>query len=460
LTETNRARATTLVVVVGLFFIAGLLVQVERLNGLSYWTWPWRDLSLGRAVLFMSLPFLPLIWVLRQINGELASKKVGVLLGTLVLINFSMQIAAIAVDPRSLSLVKDIVLSRASTNFYSAALEISSVRDWLAQFHNASLGIHSGTHPPGPILYYYALIRLFGPDHGAIVGGYLVGFTGSLGAIVMYFFSGLWTSDILSRLLACALYVMLPALILFFPIFDQVYPICSMLLILLWIRALNGTGWWSAAFLGVVLFVSTMLAYGLLTIGAFLAMYALLLLLRDGKDHTHGWRIIECGMLSLGVFVALHFALWLITGYNAFYSWQSSEFRAALIDARYFANYVRPYSRYSRIIIFGPYDFFLGAGMLAFPLLALYVSRVVRDFNKERSHIVLSVLGLATILIVDLTGLLPSETARLWLFMQPLIVVPVALELRAFAPSNRLIIFIVQWVILAVMKCKLAFIVP
>ena len=126
----------------------------------------------------------------------------------------------------------------------------------------------------------------------------------------------------------------------------------------------------------------------------------------------------------------------------------------------YFVHYTRPYNLYSLLITFGPYDFLLGAGMLAFPLLLLYISRIVRDFNKERPDIMLSVLGLATILIVDLSGLLSTETARLWLFMQPLIVVPVALELRAFAPSNRLIIFTVQWLILIVIKCKLAFIVP
>jgi len=454
--QTDRTKATVVIVAVGLLFIAGLLAQLKYLNGPNYWKWEWRSLSLGRAALFMGPPFLLLIWVLRQIDGEFASRKVPMLLGAIVFINFSMQVAAIAMGPDSLSMLKEIILNPNATNFYSAALEIGSLPDWLARFHSASLGVHSGTHPPGPIIYFYYLIRLFGPDHGAVLGGYLIGFVASLGVVVMYFFSGLWTSDVRSRLLASALYALLPALILFFPCFDQVYPICSMLLMLFWVRALNGSRW-SAVFLGIVLFVATMLAYGLLTIGAFLVMYALFLLLTDGRDHTYGRRILECGLMSLAVFVALHFALWQLTGYHAIRSWRAAQHHQDVIMAAYFPGYENK-NVYIREIIFGPYDFFVAAGMIALPLLGLYLNRAVRQFDKARSDVVLSFLGLATIVIINFTGLLPVENARLWLFLQPLLIVPVALELRTFAPSNRMVIFTAQWLVLIVLRCKMTFI--
>jgi hypothetical protein len=106
------------------------------------------------------------------------------------------------------------------------------------------------THPPGPILFYYAFFKLLGPRTGALIGGCVVGLLGSAGAVVMYMFAGLWTSDRRTRLTASAFYALLPALTVFFPEFDQAYPLFSMLLILFWVRALrfHGRRWLCSRF--------------------------------------------------------------------------------------------------------------------------------------------------------------------------------------------------------------------
>jgi hypothetical protein len=452
----HGARATAAVVVVGLLFIAGLLAEVRYLNGPSYWEWPWLDLSLTRAARFMGLPFLLLLWVLREIDRESGARRAWILVALLVCINFSLQVGALAAGPHALSRVKQIVLHPDATDYYRQALGIGSLRGWLAGFHqNDSLGVHSVNHPPGPILYFYSLVRLLGAARGARWGGYAIGLMGSFGVAVTYLFSGLWTSSVRARLLASAFYALLPALILFFPLFDQVYPICSMLMVFLWVRTLSETGMVRAVFaicLGCVLFGSTMLAYGLLTVGAFMAMYALVLLVTDDDAHTYRSRIIGSGLLSLAVCVALHLVLWRLTGYDAvqgfIHAWDHNNIVMA-------TTYVAPYYT---TLIFGPYDLLVGSGMLAVPMLALYGRRAVHDFNRDRSDVVLSFLGLATILIVTLTALLPSETARLELFLQPFLVVPVALELNRFPLSSRLVIFTVQWLVVTVMKCKLGFI--
>jgi len=404
----------------------------------------------------MGPPLLLLLWVVRETDRESAAQRAWVLVASLVCLNLALQIGAIASGPHSLSRIKEIVVHPSATDYYRQALAISSLRSWLAGFHHdASLGVHSTNHPPGPILYFYFLIQLIGAARGARWAGYGIGLMASLGVAVMYLFSGLWTPSIRPRLLATALYALLPALILFFPLFDQVYPICSMLMVLLWVRALNGTRMLPAVFavtLGFVLFASTMLAYGLLTVGAFMAMYALLLLLKDDDSHTYRARIIKCGLLSLGVCVALHLVLWRLTGYDAIHSFTHAwHYNRAAMATWYVAPYYQT-------IIFGPYDLFLGAGMLALPLLVRYVGRVLQHFDRDRSDDVLSLLGLATILIVTLTALIPSETARLGLFLQPLLVVPVALELSRFRASSRLIIFATQWLVVVVIKCKLGFI--
>lgn len=449
------AEATADVVLVGLLFMAGLFAEVKYLNGPSYWKWPWLDLSLTRAACLMGPPLLLLLWVVREIDRESTARRAWVLVAFLVCVNFALQIAAIASGPDSLSRIEEIVVHPGATDYYQQALAIGSLREWLAGFHQASLGVHSANHPPGPILYFYLLIQLIGAARAARWGGYGIGLMASLGVAVMYLFSGLWTPSIRSRLLATAFYALLPALILFFPLFDQVYPICSMLMIVLWVRTLNGGGIRpavSAASLGSVLFASTMLAYGLLTVGAFMAMYALVLLVRDDDAHTYRAGIIKYGLLSLGVFVALHLVCWRLTGYDAVHSFTHAwHYNRAAMATWYVAPYYQT-------IIFGPYDLFLGTGMLALPLLVRYAVRVLRNFDPDRSGDVFSILGLATMLIVTLTALIPSETARLALFLQPLLVVPAALELSRFRAASRLIILATQWLVVVVMKCKLGFI--
>jgi hypothetical protein len=61
---------------------------------------------------------------------------------------------------------------------------------------------------------------------------------------------------------------------------------------------------------------------------------------------------------------------------------------------------------------------------------------------------------------VDLSGLLRGETARIWLFLQPLLVAPVAVELARVRWPWRLSILTLQWWILVLIKAKMSFIEP
>jgi hypothetical protein len=104
-----------------------------------------------------------------------------------------------------------------------------------------------------------------------------------------------------------------------------------------------------------------------------------------------------------------------------------------------------------------PYDFALGAGILAAPL-ALF--HVIKSLKKPKEpEAALTLIGLATILTVDVSHLLPGETARVGLFLQPLIV-PAAIELAGVTWPWRLSIFAVQWWIVVCLKVKMAFVEP
>jgi hypothetical protein len=442
----------------GAVFLVGVILEKNPLNGfphLTGWEWPWRsDEDIIRLAVFLLGPFALINFVLRKVEGK-SSPRVSIYLGFLALGNFLMQIMAMLADARGTELLRDIVASPSATSYYLDASRIDHLAVWLRHFDQASLGFHSSTHPPGPILFYYAFFKGFGFPEGALIGGFAVGFVGSLGILVTYAFAGLWTGDRRTRVIASAFYALLPALTIFFPEMDQVYPILSMLLILFWCKSLESRREipWEALCFGAVLFVSVFFAYNLLATGAFLAYYAIYWLWRQRWRRASWLSLLRISAISGAVCAAAFLALWLSTGYNPI-----ASFRHALAyQAIYSAMLRRPYLISTLV---DPYDFFLGAGILALPLLLFHLYRMSQEFDPRRKEIALTLIGLATILTIDFTGILRGETSRVWLFLQPLIVVPVAMELSRYRGRWRLALFSMQWLIVACLKAKMIFIRP
>jgi hypothetical protein len=117
--------------------------------------------------------------------------------------------------------------------------------------------------------------------------------------------------------------------------------------------------------------------------------------------------------------------------------------------------------RFYRISVFAdPYDFLLSTGVIAAPILWFHLRKARKEFGANPGSTALTLIALATVLTVNLSGLLRGETARVWLFLQPLVVVPVALELARLRSSWRLAIFAMQWWLLVVIKAKMSFIEP
>lgn len=224
----------------GVAFVVAALLEVDALNGPWYWKWPWRgDLGLARTAAI----FLPALllhgWATAAVRRPPTTTRVRGALAALAASCLLFQLAGVLADPRGLSLVRDIVTSAGATSYYTDALTIHDLQAWLTSFHRLDLHLHSATHPPGPVLYYLVWIRLLGPEAGALAGGLALGAIAAAGVPTIYRFAALWTSEVPTRLVAAAFYAMLPGLVLFFPEFDQVYPILAMLLALSWAGALS-----------------------------------------------------------------------------------------------------------------------------------------------------------------------------------------------------------------------------
>jgi hypothetical protein len=325
----------------------------------------------------------------------------------------------------------------------------------MSHFDHAPLHGHSATHPAGPILFYYFFVRLFGPDVGALLGGCAVGLTASFGVVVMYAFAGLWTSGRRVRLLASAFYALLPGLTVFFPELDQIYPNFSMLIILAFVNALSPSHTWYryALGLGAVVFAATFFAYNLLAIGAFLLYYGIYWLWRKGGSRAAAITILRTTAVAVIATASLYLLLWATTGYNP-----PAAFRHSLVRQDASTHWLnRPY----QVFIFADlYDFALAAGIIAIPILWFYLRRLREEFKANPNGAALTLIGLATVLTVDLSGVLRGETARVWLFLQPLVIVPVAVQLARIRWTWRVAILTMQWWLLVLIKAKMSFIEP
>jgi hypothetical protein len=447
------------VLAIGIIFCYGVNKYWGFLNGieqLTNWQWKWHDQAIWTTVGQTAGPFLIIAWVLWAIRKKETRRDVWLILSFLAVSNFLLQVAGKLTDPEGLKVVQSIVLSGSATGYFEDATYIGKNPGlWLRHFYQTTLSGHSWTHPPGPILFYYLFLRVFNPANAALIGGLAIGLLGSIGVAVMYFFSALWTQDQTERLTAGCLYALLPALIVFLPEFDQIYPAISMLLILLWVRALqhaksfSAYGWAG----GFVLFIAIFFAYNLLLIGIFLLYYALYWLWTQNWSRAAFRKCLVSSGAFSGVCIGVYAALWLVTGYNPITSFLRSYRIQSLLAAALHRDY-------HIFIVSDIYDFLLGAGVIAAPILFFHMRRLWKRFEFKSPELALSAIGIATIGTVDLTGLLRGETTRVWLFLQPLLIAPMALALSRTGLIGRFSVFILQWFIVACLLAKMLFVVP
>lgn len=447
------------VLIFGVMFLLGVLFQCSPLNGslrLVFWVRPWRnDIGMLRAAVFLLLPFAGIAQVLRKAESQ-PNLRVSIHLAILALGSFLLQIMGMMADPRGIGLVRQIVLSPTTTSYFSDATRIRRLAALLRQFDQLTLGLHSSTHPPGPILFYYLFLKLFGLQAGALISGLVVGGLGSLGVLITYVFAGLWTADRRTRILASALYALLPAMTVFFPEMNQVYPILFMLLIIFWCASLESKRRFplEAICLGLILSVAFFFSYSLATTGAFLAYYGLYWLWRQGWSRSSFLKLLRNSGIALGECALIYATLRLATGYHPI-----AAFRSALAWQTFYQGLLHR-SNAPLYTLYDPYEFFLGAGMLVLPLILFQLCRSSRNFDPMQKAFALTLIGLATILTVDLSGVMRGEAARVWLFLQPLVIVPAALELSHFRWRWRLTIFWMQWLIVVCLKAKIFFLAP
>ncbi len=450
--------AVTIIVVVSLFSKAGWI------NGPPWWKWGYRGRDWRIPLVAMLGATLPLLYlVLGQLrargltdSGALPHRlppriDTALRLAGLGAALFAFQIIAIALDTYGLERLTKIITSAWCTSYYTDALTIDALRDYLGSYATQERSLHSITHPPGAIIYYWVFTRIFTGDFAALFGGLTLAAIVSLGPAVVYWTSSLWTTVRQERLLAAAFFALLPVHAALFPQFDQVYPIFALLMVYGFSKSLRGPIGW-CVFFGGALSLSLLFAYNLFVMGAFMVLDAVVFVFSGGSERSaRARRVVGRALVSLFCWVAITAAVSVALNHNPIASFeQSFRWQAAASH-----NMGRPWLP---SLFYDPLDFFFGSGLITLPILAFFFVRRSMRVPVTRETHWMTWCGLGTIAIVALTGLLRTETARVWLFLQPLVLIPTAIALHRQRIAFTSLALVCLWLVACVMKASLWFV--
>ena len=161
-------------------------------------------------------------------------------------------------------------------------------------------------------------------------------------------------------------------------------------------------------------------------------------------------QIVKHSFTAFITVLVTYSVLWLMSGYNPIATFLKNLSLQKELAITLGLPY--PYT-----ILFDLLDFALGAGWIAVLLVLMFMGRKVHE--KKRDHeLLVSCFCLLQLFIVAVGALLASETARLWIFMLPLFLVPVGLELTTFNLSSRIGSFFLVWILTVVICQNMLFI--
>ena len=315
--------------------------------------------------------------------------------------------------------------------------------------HLPTLGLHLREKPPGPVLYWYVFLSLFDREEtSAMVGGIVLGVLATHSIPATYGLTRAILNQSGAAFCAASYVSLIPSIVLLFPTFDQVYPVFACGMIGFWLLALSRRhlGW--AVACGVALAMAVFLSYALLVLGAFMALSGLLSGWRGGRE---GWRrLFAVSAVVLVTVASAYAALWAISGFDPLATFQS----AWRNQQHWLATFaIPPRTRRRFPATCGTFSWARAGSACCSSRSG---SLTPGDTTAPETRWVVY-LCLAQPLITAATGLIQAETARVWAFMQPLMAVPVGMELSRWSFGSRFYVYAALWLITAALAQNMIF---
>ena len=426
--------------------------QTEGFNGPFYWKWSYSDDSVLPFLALISLAGAGIFWAQRLFSVDRPKTRLALIV--LVLVQIFLSFSFLALTEDSFETLENRVKHPDITSYYTEARKIEHPLEWLDGYHRRlrSMVGHAQTHPPGPILYYLFWLAVVGEGGAALWGGLSLPLLGAIAVPVLYRLTVGITQSRQAGFSAAVVWTLLPAVVLMLGSFDAVYPLFTILLLHSWTQAVWEGRRGTAIVFGVTLTVALLFTHSFLVLGFCLLLLPFFAVVFGAERRKVWLNFLRSSALALLTAGTLFGLLYGALGYNHYAALRGSM----AIQQKLAQVWGRPY-HYT--VFWDVYDFFLASGWLTLGILAAFLIRWKSGPRTSSFRLpAFAAAGLLSLLVVDLTGLLRGEKARVWLFLQPLVIPLVGVELGAWRGPWRYYAWAVMLLILAVMRSRLNFV--
>jgi len=456
--------------------VALLCLRLLPMGIEGQWQWPWREEALrpGRPAVaaLAALLLAALVALDRLRTGTQPSRRICAALLTMMVVLAAISMTVVGFnDPAFWLTAPAVVASDTSMGYYGQALRMTTARELFAS-HNAramnrAQPYRVRTHPPGPILYFAALRNLFLSRPGllawveeqaqavgltpaelraqlggltstpltqldalvALPMGLLISLPAALVCLPVFGLCAV-ISDRRVGLIAAALSLAIPSLLVFIPSVDAMPALLAALLVYLWLLALRSGSLVGYALCGVAGAGALLWTYGLAAMAVPMLVLAGILWRQDRV--TGGMRRLAGGLFAATVaFVILYVMIYLWSGYSfPLAMWASLAAHREVMVAwqRSYLGWL-PGNLYDFLLFAGPALSFLW-------LWSLVVSRRGGQPIRLGAAVGWSVGALLVVLL--LLGTTRGEVGRIWVFIMPLMVPSVAERLARLREGHLL----------------------
>jgi hypothetical protein len=158
-------------------------------------------------------------------------------------------------------------------------------------------------------------------------------------------------------------------------------------------------------------------------------------------------RSFRQSLLIVAVLFATYALLWLWSGYNPI----QTLLTGIKLHQR---DMPATHRSWPLTVPFDLTDFALGTGWVCvLPAVYYLLGSARRD-----GRVSLTLLCFAQLVAVAVSGLLAGETARVWIFMFPLLLIPAGLELAAWPAGRRMAALACLWLLTAMLSQNMVFV--
>ena len=298
---------------------------------------------------------------------------------------------------------------------------LSFIRDYAKPELFSTLSGHAQTHPPGGILFLWVVSKLFGYNLLAASLGSVV-FT-SLTVIPIYLLAKELYGKLIGRY-TLALFLIIPNFVMFTGTsMDGPFSLFPILSLYLFYRGRGSDRAILYGFLtGISLGCGILMTYSTVFIGLFFNVVMLLTLIVD-RGRCRGTLTL---LLITGLtFIAFYLLMFLFTGFNLIEALQASIRK----DREALGTGYETIGLYFHLSLGNLFAFLIGVGI---PMTTVWLRQIAKTIREARcaKPIDIYVIGyLISLLAIAFSTLFTMEVERVWIFMAPFILIPVAKHL-------------------------------